>query len=244
MLQRTKLLIPNLITLCNLLCGFLSLVYSIQENFALASHLVLIGIILDFLDGFLARRLKAESKFGLEFDSLADFITFGIAPSFLVYLWALKPYFNNLGIVASFTYLSSIGFRLARFNSSDVGLIHFRGLPSPAAAMALALLPLTFSSDHLNLIPVVCLSVLFLLAALCSSRIVFLSLKQDIRITRNQKIWIALVLIFLWYLGWVGLFLICYAYVLSGPVIYFAKLLTSRKINLVFSLLSLAKLLP
>jgi CDP-diacylglycerol---serine O-phosphatidyltransferase len=135
--------IPNLFTLGNLYCGFLSIGYAANHQFKNAAVLVLIGMMLDSMDGRLARMLDAESLIGKELDSLADIVTFGVAPCFLVYY---TIFFNNgvLGFAVSGLFPLFGAYRLARFNiSSEKNTInHFIGVPITAAGGILALLTL------------------------------------------------------------------------------------------------------
>lgn len=135
--------IPNLVTLGNLYCGFLSIGFAADGQFNNAAILILIGMMLDSMDGRLARMLNADSELGKELDSLADIVTFGVAPSFLMYY----TYFFNFGLlgmaVAGLFPLFG-AYRLARFNvkSNKSSLNYFVGVPITAAGGILALLTL------------------------------------------------------------------------------------------------------
>lgn len=139
--------LPNICTLGNLYCGFLSIGYAANGQFKNAAVLVLIGMMLDSIDGRLARMLQAESRLGKELDSLADIVTFGVAPCFLVYY---TIFFNNglLGFAVSGLFPLFGAYRLARFNISsekEAGS-YFTGVPITAAGGILALL--TLFNDH------------------------------------------------------------------------------------------------
>jgi CDP-diacylglycerol--serine O-phosphatidyltransferase len=97
-------ILPNLITAASLFCGFLSLLRTLQEDFYTAALLILVSGVLDGLDGKIARFTNTTSRFGVEFDSLADVISFGVAPGMLVFAWALEP-FGRLGWIAAFLYV-------------------------------------------------------------------------------------------------------------------------------------------
>lgn len=135
--------IPNMFTLGNLYCGFLAIGFAAYGQFNNAAILIFIGMMLDSMDGRLARMLKADSSLGKELDSLADIVTFGVAPSFLMYY----TYFNQFGIlgfmVAGLFPLFG-AYRLARFNisSNKSSLNYFIGVPITAAGGILALLTL------------------------------------------------------------------------------------------------------
>jgi len=135
--------IPNIFTLGNLFCGFLSIGYAANHQYTNAAVLVLIGMMLDSMDGRIARMLHVESPLGKELDSLADIVTFGVAPSFLVYY---TIFFNNgfLGLAISGLFPLFGAYRLARFNvtSDDESSSHFTGVPITAAGGILALLTL------------------------------------------------------------------------------------------------------
>lgn len=128
-------ILPNLMTTANLFCGFFSVLLSIKGEFKYAAIAVVIAAIFDQLDGRLARLTHATSKFGAEYDSLCDLLSFGMAPATLMYLWALSP-FGRLGILACFLFVACGAMRLARFNV-QVGIVeknYFQGLPIPMAA--------------------------------------------------------------------------------------------------------------
>ncbi len=128
-------ILPNVITTANLFCGFYSLIFSIKGEFKYAAISVVVAAIFDLLDGRLARLTHATSKFGAEYDSLCDLVSFGVAPAMLMYLWALQP-FGRLGLMACFLFAACGALRLARFNV-QVGVVeknYFQGLPIPMAA--------------------------------------------------------------------------------------------------------------
>ena len=133
--KRGVYLLPNLLTMANLFCGFYSVLASISGQYNLAATVIIIAIVLDTLDGRIARMTNSMSKFGAEFDSLSDVVTFGVAPAVLVYTWALQSY-GKWGWLAAFLFVACGALRLARFNV-QIGIIEsrvFNGLPIPAAA--------------------------------------------------------------------------------------------------------------
>jgi len=135
--------IPNIFTLGNLYCGFLSIGYAANGQFKNAAVLILIGMMLDSMDGRLARMLKAESPLGKELDSLADIVTFGVAPCFLVYYTTFHHHgFLGLAICGLFPLFGA--YRLARFNiaSEKESSAYFTGVPITAAGGIIALLTL------------------------------------------------------------------------------------------------------
>lgn len=128
-------LLPNLLTTANMFCGYFSIIQSIKGNYTFAVWLVVLAGFFDFWDGRVARMTNTQSDFGVEYDSLADLCTFGMAPAILAYEWGLHM-FGRVGVAACFLYFCCGALRLARFNvqSSDVERVDFQGMPSPAAA--------------------------------------------------------------------------------------------------------------
>jgi|UniRef100_A0A7C5ENI4 CDP-diacylglycerol--serine O-phosphatidyltransferase len=132
-------LLPNLITTASLFAGFFAIVAAIDGRFLAAAWAIFVSLILDGLDGRIARMTQSTSSFGVQYDSLTDLVAFGVAPGVLVYLWALKP-FKQFGWVAAFLYVVCGALRLARFNvqSGSMDPRYFNGFPIPAAAMVIA----------------------------------------------------------------------------------------------------------
>jgi len=144
--------IPNIITGINLISGCIAISMAIQDNYEAASYLILLSAILDFLDGFLAKALNAVSSFGKIFDSIVDVVSFGVAPSVLMFkIMVMSLTFNdstfnletadfreNIFILSSFLLTLFAAIRLARFTSSDKESEYFRGLPTPASAILVA----------------------------------------------------------------------------------------------------------
>jgi CDP-diacylglycerol--serine O-phosphatidyltransferase len=135
-LRRGVYLLPSLFTLANMFCGYACIVFAMRGEFATAAPFIGAAIVLDMLDGRIARLTGATSDFGVEFDSLADVISFGVAPSILAFAWGLHP-LGRLGWAAAFIFAAAAAVRLARFNI-QTGTPHdkryFVGMPSPAAA--------------------------------------------------------------------------------------------------------------
>jgi CDP-diacylglycerol--serine O-phosphatidyltransferase len=131
--------LPNLFTTANLFCGFYSAIASMKGMFEIAAIAILIAVVLDGLDGRIARITHTTSKFGGEYDSLCDLVTFGVAPALLVYNWSLIAY-GKWGWLAAFLFCVCGALRLARFNV-QVGVIEsrvFNGLPIPGGAAVVA----------------------------------------------------------------------------------------------------------
>ena len=136
-----RVLAPSLFTLGNMACGFYALLSAVRGEFAAAGYAIVAGMVFDALDGRVARLVHGESAFGVEFDSMADFLTFGVAPAHMMYAFILKDY-GGWGYPIAFLYALCGGLRLARFNAiaqSGAGSkTHFTGLPIPAGAGFLA----------------------------------------------------------------------------------------------------------
>lgn len=132
-------LLPNLFTLAALFSGFYAIVQAMSNRFEVAAVAIFIAMVLDGLDGRVARLTHSQSAFGAEFDSLSDMVSFGVAPALVVYEWLLKD-LGKLGWMVAFIYCAGAALRLARFNTM-VGTADkrwFTGLPSPAAAALVA----------------------------------------------------------------------------------------------------------
>ena len=138
--RRGVYILPTLFTLGNMFCGYSCIVYAMRGEFETAAPFIGYSIVLDMLDGRIARLTGSASDFGVEFDSLADVISFGIAPAILAFAWGLQP-LGRLGWLAGFLFLTAAAMRLARFNiQSAMGgdKRYFVGMPSPAAAGVIA----------------------------------------------------------------------------------------------------------
>ncbi|MFN7685697.1 MAG: CDP-diacylglycerol--serine O-phosphatidyltransferase [Oligoflexia bacterium] len=133
--MRKVYLVPNMVTSANLFCGFYSILSSARGDFTSAAWAIFVAAIFDSLDGRIARMAKATSAFGVEYDSLSDLTSFGLAPGVLLYQFALAP-LGRVGIAISFLFALCSALRLARFNvsTSTVSKNFFQGLPTPAAA--------------------------------------------------------------------------------------------------------------
>src|SRR3954453_8204288 len=134
--KRGVYLLPSMFTVANLFCGYACVVYSTRGDFDTAAVLIGIAMVLDTLDGFLARLTRSTSAFGVELDSLADVVSFGLAPAILAFTWGMWP-LGRLGWAAGFIYVTAAAMRLARFNIQTSPVSdkrYFAGMPSPAAA--------------------------------------------------------------------------------------------------------------
>lgn len=144
--RRGIYLLPNLFTTAALFAGFYAIVGSMQGKFYIAAVAIFVAMVLDGLDGRVARLTNTQSEFGAEYDSIADMASFGIAPSLVMYQWALHSLvdmgwqWGKVGWLGAFIYTASAALRLARFNvkASNTDKRFFQGLPSPAAAAVVA----------------------------------------------------------------------------------------------------------
>jgi CDP-diacylglycerol--serine O-phosphatidyltransferase len=134
-LRRGVYLLPSMFTMGSMFCGYACIVYSMRGEFVTAAPFIGFAIIVDMLDGRIARMTKTTSAFGVEFDSLADIISFGVAPAIMVFAWGLQP-LGRLGWAAGFLFVAAAAVRLARFNiqAGSQDKRYFVGMPSPAAA--------------------------------------------------------------------------------------------------------------
>ena len=137
--RRGIYLLPNLFTTAALFSGFYAVLAAMNGKFEAAAIAIFVAMILDGLDGRVARMTNTQTAFGAEYDSLSDMVAFGLAPALVMYVWALKG-LGKFGWLAAFIYTAAAALRLARFNT-QVGISdkrYFQGLPSPAAAAILA----------------------------------------------------------------------------------------------------------
>jgi CDP-diacylglycerol--serine O-phosphatidyltransferase len=137
--RRSIYLLPNLFTTAALFAGFYAIVQSMNARYEIAAVGIFIAMVLDGLDGRVARMTHTQSEFGAQYDSLSDMVSFGVAPSILVYEWAFRD-LGKWGWFAAFIYCAGGALRLARFNTNIdvVDKRYFQGLPSPAAAALVA----------------------------------------------------------------------------------------------------------
>src|SRR3569833_1378463 len=137
--RRGIFLLPNTFTTANLFCGFFAIVMAMNLRFDLASIAIFAAMLLDSVDGRVARLTNTQSEFGAQYDSLSDMLSFGAAPALVVYEWSLRG-LGKWGWLAAFVYCAGAALRLARFNT-NIGVVdkrYFQGLPSPSAAALVA----------------------------------------------------------------------------------------------------------
>jgi len=223
--RNTISLLPSILTSASLFSGFYAIIASINGRFTHAAVAIIIAGIFDGLDGRVARLTKTTSKFGMEYDSLCDLISFGVAPAVFSYLWALKPY-GRYGWLAAFLYVATTALRLARFNTqsaSSPASKEFTGLPCPAAGgmVATSYLFTHFFGLVGHTVGITMLVVVYVLSYLMVSSIRYLSFKRPE--TQRRKAFhvlvaLVLLLIVLATEPRVTLFLLGLVYVLSGPL--------------------------
>lgn len=221
--RRGVYIIPNLFTSGNLFCCVFAVISIFNAEYVMAAVAILLASVFDSLDGKLARLTKTTSRFGVEYDSLADLVSFGVAPGVLVYSWALSSY-GRLGWAAVFLYIVCGALRLARFNVQVAGpeSKDFVGLPIPAAASLIAT-AVMFDSYILHfgkeIRPALILTLTYILAFLMVSTIRYRSFKNfKLRDRKPLGVLVGLVLIFsvLVTAPQVMLFSLVALYVLSG----------------------------
>ena len=152
--KKTRYILPNILTIAGVCLGISSIKFSLDSNFSMAVIFITLAAILDALDGRIARLIKGTTDFGKELDSLTDFVSFGIAPAFIVYFWELNKY-GKLGWAITLIYSVCCVLRLARFNLTKFKpeeswkQNYFEGVPSPLGAL-LILSPLVFELTDIN----------------------------------------------------------------------------------------------
>ncbi len=188
--HRGYYLLPNMMTLASLLTGFLGILWSIDGRFEMAAIAIIVSCVFDGLDGKLARLTNSASDFGVQLDSLADLVAFGVGPAVMIHQWATHE-FGRLGIMASFLVMACGALRLARFNiqTGKISKKFFIGLPIPAAACTLATFVLFSSYIPMSMsdwIPRITLGLAFLVSILMVSNVRYASFK-DAEVIRAHR---------------------------------------------------------
>jgi CDP-diacylglycerol--serine O-phosphatidyltransferase len=234
-LRRGVYILPNLFTTGSLFAGFYGIVSTLNGNYLTAAWFILVASIFDALDGKVARLTGTTSKFGVEYDSLADLVAFGVAPGLLMYAWALKP-FGKLGWLAAFLYVVCGALRLARFNVqvTTVESKRFVGLPIPAAASMVAACVILFyhlgGSGTIRKLSVLIL--IYVLALLMVSSFRYYSFK-DPELVKRQPFGFLVLAIFIIVVivaePQIMFFLLFCGYTISGPIGYLLRLTQRTK---------------
>jgi CDP-diacylglycerol--serine O-phosphatidyltransferase len=187
-------LLPSMFTMANMFCGYACIVFAMRGEFATAAPFIGVAMVLDMLDGRIARMTGSTSAFGVEFDSLADVISFGVAPAILAFAWGLQP-LGRIGWAASFMFVAGAAVRLARFNV-QTGAAHdkryFVGMPSPSAAAVPAATVFAYPNGfaiYPEAVPVVATVMVIVPALLMVSTIRFRSFKTfDLQARRRYPV--------------------------------------------------------
>ena len=222
--SRAKAMLPSLFTLTNMLCGFSSLRAAQDGNFRLAAVLIGVSVVFDIFDGAVARAVGAITPFGLQFDSLADLISFGVAPAFLLYSWSLND-LGSLGWILACFWLACAAFRLGRFNVTIDPLSdkrYFIGLPSPGAAGVVLASVFAFDGTYTGWGRLGPAALAVVPAALMASSFRFTSFRW-LASPRRDRIWVTVIAVGSLVVGLalvpVGTFLvIAYGYVALAPL--------------------------
>ena len=223
-LKRGVYLLPNLVTTGGLFAGFYGIVATMNGDYNLAAWFILISAVFDALDGKVARLTGTTSRFGVEYDSLVDLVSFGVAPGLLMYSWALQP-FGKFGWLAAFLYVVCGALRLARFNIqvNTVESRRFVGLPIPAAAGMVASCVLLFyylgGTGTIKKISVLLL--IYVLAYLMVSNHSYNSFKDPELVKRQPFGFLVLAIIFIIVVvaqPEIMLFSLASIYTASGPI--------------------------
>jgi CDP-diacylglycerol--serine O-phosphatidyltransferase len=228
-------ILPNLITTGSLFAGFYAIIEAIHGNFEVAALAVLVSLVLDGLDGRVARMTHSASNFGVQYDSLADLVAFGVAPALIVYFWALQPY-GRYGWVAAFLFVVCGALRLARFNVQigEIDPRYFNGLPIPAAATMVAMTILMYHElgEWASTRHGVIVGMIYILSFLMVSNIKYYSFKKFELFQRKPfPVLVAAVLLFL-VIAVEPKIMGCLAmasYVISGPLLTLLLLWRRRK---------------
>jgi len=227
--KRGIYLLPSVLTTFGMFAGFYSIISSINGDFTIAAISIMIAMMWDTLDGRVARLTNTQSAFGAEYDSLADLVSFGLAPALLVYQWSLYE-LGRFGWLAAFVYLTCAALRLARFNT-QIGVAdkrYFQGLPSPAAAGVIASMIwlkiwtfASFDSEVISLGYYLGAGITILCGLLMVSNLRYYSFKElDSKKASFRFLLIVIMsLIILVYKPNIILFTGFFIYLLSGPVI-------------------------
>ena len=220
-------LLPNLFTTAALFAGFYAIVQAMNQRFDQAAVAIFVAMVLDGLDGRVARMTRTQSEFGAEYDSLSDMVSFGAAPALVMYEWALKD-LGRAGWIAAFVYCACAALRLARFNTNIDGIDKrwFQGLPSPAAAALVA--GFIWVSDDFGIARVdvlrwIACVITFLAGVTMVTNLPFYSFK-DLNFRRSVPFWGVLLIVVAMVLVSSNpplvLFLLFVAYSLSGYVMW------------------------
>ncbi len=225
-------LFPNLFTAANLLAGFYSIVFSVRGNFFEAAIAIALAVVFDNLDGKIARMTGATSRFGFEYDSLSDLVSFGAAPAILFYGY-FYSFTGDIGMVVSAIYLLAGSLRLAKFNVTNQSDRYF-GLPIPAGALVVVSMILLAGRLDLSSYKITALMLLFITSYLMISNIRYESFKH-ITMTKRLSIYLfaitTIVIIVVMMRPRIAIPVITFVYLFSGPVVFVSRLARRKMRN-------------
>ncbi len=225
--------LPNLFTIASLFAGFMGLLWAVEGQFELCASAILVSCLCDGLDGKVARLTKASSEFGIQLDSLADLVAFGVTPATMMYLWQTQ-HMGRIGLIVPFLFVACGALRLARFNvqamrSTAGAKKFFIGLPIPAAACVLATLVLFVTrfppEIFQSVLPVWCVGLTLILALLMVSKVRYATFKDLEAIKAHpytMSVTVVLLFVFLASEPRILGFLFFFAYLCSGVVYTYA----------------------
>ncbi|MCB0272989.1 MAG: CDP-diacylglycerol--serine O-phosphatidyltransferase [Bdellovibrionales bacterium] len=248
-LGRGIYVLPNLFTSANLFLGFYAIIRAVQitmeghNTFQECAIAIIFAAIADMLDGRVANMTKTASKFGVEYDSISDMVSFGVAPALVMFLWSLSS-FGRIGWIACFLYVGCTALRLARYNV-QVGFVeksHFQGIPSPMAAFMLCGLMLIFNGEkleelslpYIGTIKYYVLALVILLALLMVSKVPYRNFRS-LFLKKRLPFYVLLIIILgimfvalkpLW-----ATFVIGLIYVLSGVTVLILKMILPKSLR-------------
>lgn len=235
-------ILPNLFTTFAMFCGFYALLLAGSGEFVFASSLIFVAMVFDGLDGRVARLTNTSSEFGVQYDSLSDLISFGVAPALLLYNWSLRylEYYSwlpqKLAWMGAFIFVTCAALRLARFNvqTAKVDKAFFRGLPSPAAAALIATLvwvgnSFEFSPQVLSVYLLLVIVIVALLMVSNFNYFSFKSIKSDNRFTLMKAVIFSVILGLVFLEPSLFFLLIFLGYAIHGPLLAAIRYLKKHK---------------
>ena len=217
-------LLPNLFTIGSFFAGFYAIISSFAGSYERAAIAIFVAMIMDFFDGRVARMTNTMTAFGAEFDSLADMVSFAVAPAVLAYMWGLST-LGKFGWLAAFVYMVAVALRLARFNTQigNVDKRYFQGLPCPsAAAVVCSFVWVCYDFDISNKFLVIMLAIFsIIVGVLMVSNVRFRSFK-DVQLKKHVSFVMILIVVLVFVLVTVDppkvLFVVFAGYAISGPI--------------------------
>jgi CDP-diacylglycerol--serine O-phosphatidyltransferase len=231
-LGRSVFLLPSLFTVGNLFCGYYAIISTMHGHYDNAAKAIGIAIVLDALDGRIARLTNSATGFGLQLDSLADVISFGIAPSILAFVWGFPAANPQVGWIAAFTFTICGAMRLARFNIQAGHLKHFVGVPIPAAGGFIAAVvhfwvqPITSPVAAWLMVAIVFLLSFLMVSTIRYSSFKYLTLGRKSHLT---VLVLALLFALIYFFSKWTLLALAVGYALSGMLLRIYSLMRHRK---------------